>query len=86
MAAHSNILAWNIPRIVESGGLQVMGWQSQSQLSTHALTLFLDKIETFNFNVIDFQLFPLAYYVCILLTKSTPTWMLKIFSHFLQNS
>ena len=65
MATHSSILAWKIPWIVESDELQVMGWQSQIQLSTHALMLFLEKKETFNFNVIDFQLFPLAYYVCL---------------------
>ena len=49
MATHSSILAWKIPWIVESDELQVMGWQSQIQLSTHALMLFLEKKETFNF-------------------------------------
>ena len=33
MAAHSNILAWRIPWTEESGGLQSMGSQSQTQLS-----------------------------------------------------
>ena len=37
MAIHSSILAWKIPRTEESGGLQSMGSQSQTQLSKHAL-------------------------------------------------
>jgi len=49
MATHSSILAWRIPWIVESGELQVMGWQSQTQLSTHALTLFLEEKKNFSF-------------------------------------
>ena len=31
MATHSNILAWRIPWTEESGGLQSMGSQSQTQ-------------------------------------------------------
>ena len=41
MAAHSNILAWRIPRTEEPGGLQSMGLQSQKrlkQLGMHAHT------------------------------------------------
>ena len=39
MAAHSNILAWEIPRTEEPGGLQSMGLQeSQTELSTYALS------------------------------------------------
>ena len=34
MATHSSILAWRIPRTEESGGLQSMGSQDQTQLST----------------------------------------------------
>ena len=37
MAIHSSILAWKIPRTEESGGLQSMGSQSQTQLSKHTL-------------------------------------------------
>ena len=33
MATHSSILAWEIPRTKEPGGLQSMGLQSQTQLS-----------------------------------------------------
>ena len=36
MATHSNILAWRIPWTEEPGGLQYIGSQSQTQLSTHA--------------------------------------------------
>ena len=39
MSAHSNILAWEIPRTEEPGGLQSMGLQeSQTELSTYALS------------------------------------------------
>ena len=34
MATHSSILAWRISRTEEPGGLQSMGSQSQTQLST----------------------------------------------------
>ena len=34
MATHSSVLAWRIPWTEEPGGLQSMGWQSQTQLST----------------------------------------------------
>ena len=30
MATHSSILAWGIPLTEKSGGLQSMGWQSQT--------------------------------------------------------
>ena len=33
MATHSSILAWNIPRTEEPGGLQSIGSQSQTRLS-----------------------------------------------------
>ena len=33
MATHSSILAWEIPRTEEPGGLQSMGLQSQARLS-----------------------------------------------------
>ena len=33
MATHSSILAWEIPRTEEPGGLQSMGSQGQAQLS-----------------------------------------------------
>ena len=33
MATHSRILAWKVPWTQELGGLQNMGWQSQTQLS-----------------------------------------------------
>ena len=33
MATHSSILAWEIPRTEEPGGLQPMGSQCQTQLS-----------------------------------------------------
>ena len=32
MATHSSILAWRIPWTEEPGGLQSIGWQSQTQL------------------------------------------------------
>ena len=41
MATHSSILAWEIPRTEEPGGLQSLGSQSQTQLkqlSTHTRT------------------------------------------------
>ena len=34
-ATHSSILAWEIPWTEESGGLQSMGLQSWTRLSTH---------------------------------------------------
>ena len=34
MATHSSILAWRIQRTEESGGLQSMGSQDQTRLST----------------------------------------------------
>ena len=36
MATHSSILAWKIPRMEESGGLQSTGSQSQTRQSMHA--------------------------------------------------
>ena len=33
MASHASILAWRIPWTEESGGLQSMGLQSQTQLN-----------------------------------------------------
>ena len=36
IATHSSILAWRIPWTEEPGGLQSIGSQSQTQLSTHA--------------------------------------------------
>ena len=38
MATHSNILAWKIPQTEEPGGIQSIGLQSQTWLST-CLTL-----------------------------------------------
>ena len=38
MAAHSSILAWEIPWAEEPGGLQSMGSQSRTQLSSCAHT------------------------------------------------
>ena len=35
MATNSNILAWEIPRTEGPGGLQLVGLQSQTQLSMH---------------------------------------------------
>ena len=37
MATHSSLLAWKIPWTEETGGLQSMGLQSWTQLSTHAV-------------------------------------------------
>ena len=42
MATHFSILAWEIPWTEEPGGLQTMGSQSQTQLSTHAHTVPCD--------------------------------------------
>ena len=48
MATHSSILAWKIPWTEEPRGLQSMGSQSQTQLSTHALCNILpSKIVVF---------------------------------------
>ena len=38
MAAHSSILAWEISWTEEPGGLQSMGSQSRTQLSSYAHT------------------------------------------------
>ena len=53
IASHSSILAWRIPWTEEPGGLQSMGWQSQTWLSDqyfyfHMVTLFnfLRKCQT----------------------------------------
>ena len=42
VATHSNILAWRMPWMEKPGGLQSMGWQSQTRLSdfTHSPTLY----------------------------------------------
>ena len=39
MATLSSILAWKIPQTEEPGGLQSMGSQSQTRLSTHTHTV-----------------------------------------------
>ena len=36
MATNSSILAWEIPRAEGPGGLQLVGLQSQTQLSMHS--------------------------------------------------
>ena len=44
MATHSSILAWRIPWTEEPAGLQSMGWQNQTQLSTsikHNMTYYI---------------------------------------------
>ena len=41
MATHSSILAWRIPWTEEPGGLQSMGSQSQTRLSTYFYSSFL---------------------------------------------
>ena len=44
MATHSSILAWRIPWTEEPGGLQSMGSQDQTQLSTstkHNMTYYI---------------------------------------------
>ena len=48
MATHSSILAWEIPRPEESGGLQSMGLESQTWLSMHVYTKrgFKHKLRT----------------------------------------
>ena len=38
MATHSNILAWEIPWTEKPGGVQSMGSQSQTRLSSHTHT------------------------------------------------
>ena len=38
MATHSGILAWRIPWTEEPGGLQSIGSQSQTRMSTHTCT------------------------------------------------
>ena len=38
MATHSNVLAWNILRTEDSGGLQSMGPQSRTRLSDYTTT------------------------------------------------
>ena len=40
MATHSSILAWKIPWTEEPGGLQSMGSQNLTQLSTQACTVY----------------------------------------------
>ena len=56
----------------------------------HSLWLFwyaiLRKIDGLHFNTIEFSLFVVVYYFCVLLTKSIPILMLKIISYFLQKS
>ena len=39
MVTHSSVLAWKIPWTEEPGGLQSMGSQSQTRLSTHQMRL-----------------------------------------------
>ena len=41
MATHSSTLAWRIPRTEETGGLQSMGSQSQTQLSDQTTTTYI---------------------------------------------
>jgi len=47
MATHSSILAWRIPWSEESGGLQSMGSQSETQLSDfHSWSFFTSTDST----------------------------------------
>ena len=59
-------------------------------LSYHLFWLFcyaiLRKIDVLHFNAVEFWLFFLVYYFCVLLTKSIHILMLKIISYFLQKS
>ena len=43
MATHSSILAWKVPWTEEPGGLQSMGLQSWTRLSTHAHTYIMEN-------------------------------------------
>ena len=44
MATHSSILAWKIPWTEEPGGLQFMGSQRRTQLSTRALMAYMGSL------------------------------------------
>ena len=45
MAAHSNTLAWNIPRTEEPGRLQSMGSLSRTRLSDFTFTFHFHSLE-----------------------------------------
>ena len=45
MAPHSSTLAWKVPWTEVPGGLQSMGWQSQTQLSDFPFTFHFDALE-----------------------------------------
>ena len=45
MATHSSTLAWRIPWTEDPGGLQSMGWQSQTQLSDFIFSFHLHALE-----------------------------------------
>ena len=45
MATHSSILAWRIPRTEGPGGLQPMGLQTQTRLSTHTLRVIIINVQ-----------------------------------------
>jgi len=47
MATHSNIHAWRIPWTEKPGGLQFMGLQNQTQLSSHTLTVKFGHVTEF---------------------------------------
>ena len=48
MAAHSSILAWEIPWAEEPGGLQSMGSKKESHTHTHTHTRWLSDYTTTN--------------------------------------
>ena len=53
MATHFSILAWRIPWTEEPGGLQSIGLQSQTQLSTHRNKCIYLTVLLWGLKVID---------------------------------
>ena len=45
MATHSRVLAWRIPRTEDSGGLQSMGLQKESDMIEHLTLSFCSRLE-----------------------------------------
>ena len=55
MATHSSILAWRIPRMEESGGLQSTGSQSRTRLSDFIFFFSLTVVHQASLSIINSQ-------------------------------
>ena len=57
MTTYSSILAWEILPTEQSGGLQSMGSQSQTQLNAHACMLYMNNLSS---TIVCYKLYMLS--------------------------